>query len=288
MVKKDKNKQIEPQNKLVIFQSKEIRRIWLEEWYYSVVDIIAALTGSLNPRDYWYRVKKRVDEEEKAQLSTICRQLKLQSSDGKKYNTDCANSEGIFRIIQSIPSPKAEPFKRWLAKVGKERLDEIENPELAQARMKEIYEQKGYPKDWIDKRLRGIAIRQNLTDEWKERGIEEQRDYAILTAEISKATFGMTPSQYKNLKNLPKKSKANLRDHMDDLELIFTMLGERMTTEISRDEEPDAFWESKNVAKRGGRVAGNARKDAEKELGRSVISKKNFLSENEKKKLGKK
>lgn len=288
MVKKDKNKQIEPQNKLVIFQSKEIRRIWLEEWYYSVVDIIAALTGSLNPRDYWYRVKKRVDEEEKAQLSTICRQLKLQSSDGKKYNTDCANSEGIFRIIQSIPSPKAEPFKRWLAKVGKERLDEIENPELAQARMKEIYEQKGYPKDWIDKRLRGIAIRQNLTDEWKERGIEEQRDYAILTAEISKATFGMTPSQYKNLKNLPKKSKANLRDHMDDLELIFTMLGERMTTEISQDEEPDAFWESKNVAKRGGRVAGNARKDAEKELGRSVISKKNFLSENEKKKLGKK
>ena len=289
MANKDKNKQIEPQNKLVIFQSKEIRRIWLEEeWYYSVVDIIAALTGSPNSRDYWYRVKKRVNEEEKAQLSTICRQLKLQSSDGKKYNTDCANSEGIFRIIQSIPSPKAEPFKRWLAKVGKERLDEIENPELAQARMKEIYEQKGYPKDWIDKRLRGIAIRQNLTDEWKERGIEEQRDYAILTAEISKATFGMTPSQYKNLKNLPKKSKANLRDHMDDLELIFTMLGERMTTEISQDEEPDTFWESKNVAKRGGRVAGNARKDAEKELGRSVISKKSFLSENEKKKLGKK
>jgi hypothetical protein len=172
-----------------------------------------------------------------------------------------------------------------LAKVGKERLDEIENPELAQARMKEIYEQKGYPKDWIDKRLRGIAIRQNLTDEWKERGIKDDLDYAILTAEISKATFGMTPGEYKKFKNLPVKSKANLRDNMDDLELIFTMLGERMTTEISKEEEPDTFDENKNVAKRGGNVAGNARKEAEKELGRSVISKKNYLGKVDKKEL---
>ena len=273
-------------NKLVVFQSKDIRRKWHEEeWFYSVVDVCGALTNSNNPRDYWYRIKKRVSDEEKAELSTICRQLKLSASDGKKYNTDCANSEGIFRIIQSIPSPKAEPFKRWLAKVGKERLDEIENPELAQARMKEIYEQKGYPKDWIDKRLRGIAIRQNLTDEWKERGIKDDLDYAILTAEISKATFGMTPGEYKKFKNLPVKSKANLRDNMDDLELIFTMLGERMTTEISKEEEPDTFDENKNVAKRGGNVAGNARKNAEKELGRSVISKKNYLGKVDKKEL---
>ena len=273
-------------NKLVVFQSKDIRRKWHEEeWFYSVVDVCGALTNSNNPRDYWYRIKKRVSDEEKAELSTICRQLKLSASDGKKYNTDCANSEGIFRIIQSIPSPKAEPFKRWLAKVGKERLDEIENPELAQTRMKEIYEQKGYPKDWIDKRLRGIAIRQNLTDEWKERGIKDDLDYAILTAEISKATFGMTPGEYKKFKNLPVKSKANLRDNMDDLELIFTMLGERMTTEISKEEEPDTFDENKNVAKRGGNVAGNARKNAEKELGRSVISKKNYLGKVDKKEL---
>ena len=273
-------------NKLVVFQSKDIRRKWNEEeWFYSVVDVCGALTNSNNPRDYWYRIKKRVSDEEKAELSTICRQLKLDSSDGKKYNTDCANSEGIFRIIQSIPSPKAEPFKRWLAKVGKERLDEIENPELAQARMKEIYEQKGYPKDWIDKRLRGIAIRQNLTDEWQERGIKDDLDYAILTAEISKATFGMTPGEYKKFKNLPVKSKANLRDNMDDLELIFTMLGERMTTEISKEEEPDTFDENKNVAKRGGNVAGNARIEAEKELGRSVISKKNYLAKDDKKQL---
>lgn len=168
-----------------------------------MVDVCGALTASSNPRDYWYRVKKRLGNEEKAQLSTICRQLKMQASDGKMRVTDCANTKGIFRIIQSIPSPKAEPFKQWLAKVGAERIEEIENPELAQQRMKTLYEQKGYPKDWIDKRLRGIAIRQNLTDEWKERGITEQRDYAILTAEISKATFGMTPKEYKQHKNIP-------------------------------------------------------------------------------------
>ncbi|MFT4310576.1 MAG: phage antirepressor protein, partial [Candidatus Woesearchaeota archaeon] len=178
-------------------------------------------------------------------------------------------------IIQSIPSPRAEPFKRWLAKVGKERIDEIENPELAQQRMKALYEAKGYPKNWIDKRLRGIAIRQNLTEEWQKRGITSQKEFAILTAEISKATFGLTPTEYKQKKNLPEKSKVNLRDHMDDLELIFSMLGERVTTEISQKEEPDTFDKSKEVAKRGGNVAGTARKEAEKELGRSVVSSKN-------------
>ena len=276
-----KNRQSNHPNKLVIFQSKEIRRTWHEEeWYYSAVDIVAALTDSPTPRQYWGKVKQR--EFVKIELSPVWVQLKLPAKDGKLRQTDCANTEGVFRIIQSIPSPKAEPFKRWLAKVGYERIEEIENPELAQERMKEIYEKKGYPKDWIDKRLRGIAIRQNLTDEWKERGIEKQQDFAILTAEISKATFGMTPGEYKNL---PEKSKANLRDHMDDLELIFTMLGERITTEISKEEEPDTFGENKDVAKRGGKVAGNARKDAEKELGRSVISRKNYLGENDKPKL---
>ena len=273
----------EQPNKLVIFQSKEIRRIWHEdEWYYSVVDIVAALTDSTNPRDYWYKMKIRVKEEDGFEPSTVCRQFKMEAPDGKMRATDCSNTEGVLRIIQAIPSPKAEPFKRWLAKVGYERIEEIENPELAQQRMKEIYEKKGYPKDWIDKRLRGIAIRQNLTDEWKKRGIEEQKDYAILTAEISNATFGMTPAEYKKYKKLPEKSKANLRDHMDDLELIFTMLGERVTTEISKKEKPDTFPQNKKVARRGGKVAGNARKETEKELGRSVISKQNLLDKDDK------
>ena len=266
-------------NKLILFRDKSIRRTWFkEDWYYSVVDIVGVLTDSVNPRDYWYKTKIRLGDEEKAELSTICLQLKLEAPDGKLRTTDCGNAEGIFRIIQSIPSPRAEPFKRWLAKVGKDRIDEIENPELAQERMKELYEQKGYSSDWIDKRLRGIAIRQNLTDEWKDRGITEQTDFAILTAEISKATFGLTPAEYKNHKNLPQKSKMNLRDHMDDLELIFTMLGERVTTEISQKEKPDTFNKNKTVAKRGGKVAGTARKEAEGELGRSVVTNKNSLN----------
>ena len=275
------NKNITQQNKLVVFQNKNIRRIWQdEEWFYSVVDIIEVLTDSPTPRQYWGKVKDR--EFTKLQLSPIWVRLKLTANDGKKRFTDCVSTKGAFRLIQSIPSKKAEPFKQWLAQVGKERLDEIENPELAQERMKEIYEQKGYPKDWIDKRLRGIAIRQNLTDEWKERGIKEHRDYAILTAEISKATFGMIPSEYKKFKNLPVKSKINLCDNMDDLELIFTMLGERVTTEISKKEKPETFGNNKEVAKRGGKIAGNARKETEKELGRSVVSKNNFLDNDDK------
>jgi DNA-damage-inducible protein D len=270
---------------IVVFESKQVRRVCHDEqWFFSVVDIVAALTDSVNPRDYWFKMKIRVKSEDGIELSTICRQLKMQAPDGKMRLTDCSNVEGLFRIIQSVPSPKAEPFKRWLARVGYERVQEIENPQLAQERMKQLYEQKGYPKDWIDKRLRGIAIRQNLTDEWKERGIDSETDYAILTAEISKATFGMTPSEYKNIKGLAKTSQ-NLRDHMTDFELIFTMLGEKVTTEISQKEQPDTFDKNKKVAKRGGRVAGTARKATEKELGRSIISKQNYLEKKPQKRI---
>lgn len=263
-----------------LFEEKKVRSIWDEneqQWYFSVIDVVEVLTESVNPRDYWFKMKKRVHSEDGLELSTICRQFKMTAQDGKMRETDCANVKSLLRIIQSIPSPKAEPFKQWLAQVGYERMKEIENPELAQERMKELYEKKGYPKDWIDKRLRGIAIRQNLTDEWKERGITKEKDYAILTAEISKATFGLTPSEYKNVKGLTKKNQ-NLRDHMTDLELIFTMLGERVTTEISQQEKPEGFEENKDVARRGGNVAGVARKETEKELGHSVISSENFLN----------
>ena len=275
----------EKQNKLIVFQGKKVRRAWHnKEWYYSLVDVVGVLTDSKNPTDYLKKIRKR-DDELGTYIGTNCPHVEMETSTNKKRKTLAGNTKDVFRLIQSIPSKKAEPFKQWLAQVGRERLEEIENPELAQARMKEIYEKKGYPKDWIDKRLRGIAIRQNLTDEWKERGIEEQRDFAILTAEISKATFGMTPSEYKNYKNLPEKSKSNLRDHMDDLELIFTMLGERVTTEISKKEEPNTFDKNKDVAKRGGKVAGNAREETEKELGRSIINKANFLDTDTNKKL---
>jgi len=264
-------------NKLVIFQNKEIRRAWHEdEWYYSLVDIVEALTDSANATDYLKKTRKR-DEELGSYLGTNCPQVEMSTQTGKKRKILAGNTKDIFRLIQSIPSKKAEPFKQWLAQVRHERIQEIEDPELAQERMKTLYEQKGYPKDWIDKRLRGIAIRQNLTDEWRERGISEHRDFAILTAEISKATFGMTPNEYKNHKNLPQKSNTNLRDHMDDLELIFSMLGERVTTEISKEEKPDTFDKSKKIASRGGKVAGDARVQTEKELGRPLSTQKNFL-----------
>ena len=269
-----------------LFQDKKIRSVWNDEeeqWYFSVVDVVEALTDSADPKQYIKKLRSR-DEGLNTNWGTICTPVEMIALDGKRRKIQAANVKGLFRIIQSIPSPKAEPFKQWLAQVGYERMLEIENPELAQDRMKQLYEQKGYPKDWIDKRLRGIAIRQNLTDEWKKRGITEERDFAILTAEISKATFGMTPPEYKEFKGLTKKNQ-NLRDHMDDLELIFTMLGERVTTEISEKEKPESFTESKKIARRGGNVAGTARKATEKELGRSVVSDKNFLPESEKKKL---
>ena len=273
-------------NKIKLFQEQKIRTYWdekEEKWYFSIIDIVEILTEQKDyqgARNYWKVLKHRLVKEGNETV-TNCNQLKMLSADGKMRLTDVADTKDVFRLIQSIPSKKAEPFKQWLAQVGKERLDEIENPELAQERMKELFEQKGYPKDWIDKRLRGIAIRQNLTDEWKERGIKEHRDYAILTAEISKATFGMTPSEYKEFKNLPSKSKINLRDNMDDLELIFTMLGERVTTEISQKEKPETFSENKDVAKRGGKVAGDARKNTEKELGRGISTDKNNLDGNQ-------
>ncbi|MBR5374781.1 MAG: Bro-N domain-containing protein [Paludibacteraceae bacterium] len=269
-----------------LFQDKKIRSVWNDEeeqWYFSVVDVVEALTDSNDPKQYIKRMRSR-DEGLNSNWGTICTPLEMIAADGKRRMVQTANVKGLFRIIQSIPSPKAEPFKQWLAQVGYERMLEIENPELAQERMKELYEQKGYPKDWIDKRLRGIAIRQNLTDEWKRRGITEEQDYAILTAEISKATFGMTPSEYKDFKGLTKKNQ-NLRDHMDDLELIFTMLGERVTTEISQKENPETFQESKKIAKRGGSVAGVARKETEKELGRSVSTPNNYLPDKDNPKI---
>ena len=227
-------------------------------------------------------MKIQLKDQEKVELSTVYRELKLEAPDGKMRGTDCASTEGIFRIIQSIPSPKAEPFKRWLAKVGFERMQEIENPELATKRTRMLYKLKGYPDDWIEKRMRGITIREELTDEWKNRGAEERRDYEILTAEISKATFGVTPEEYKNLKGL---EKENLRDHMDDFELIFTMLGERSTTEIHRTEDSKGVNKLKDDARIGGEIAGGARKQLEKKLKKSIVSKKNFKDLNEKKKL---
>ena len=267
---------------LVVFQDKKIRRIWHNnEWFFSVVDIVGALTESLDPKDYWYRLKKREQESSGIELSTFCRQLKLRSSDGKYYETDCANTESLFRIIQSVPSKKAEPFKLWLAQGGYERVQEIEKPELAQERMKELYEQKGYPKDWIEKRIRGIAIRQELTDEWKERGVTEDINFAILTNEITKATFGMGVQEYKKFKGL---QNQNLRDHMGDWELIFTMVGEKATTDIAKARDAQGFEENKSAANRGGQIANNARNELEKETGKPIVSKENFLGLAEKKK----
>ena len=270
-------------DKLAVFQGKQIRRVLHNnEWYFSVVDIIAALTDSDNPRDYWYRMKRRENESSGIQLSTFCRQLKLTSSDGKSYKTETVNTEAAFRIIQSIPSPKAEPFKRWLAKVGYERVQEIENPELASQRARALYKAKGYPESWIEKRIRSIAIRDELTDEWKDRGIKEDAEFAILTADISKATFGMTPSEYKQLKGL---KRQNLRDHMNDLELIFSMLGEAATTEIARKNDTQGFPENQIAAVEGGTIAGNARRQLEQKTGKPVVSPKNYLELNPKKQI---
>ncbi|ABB31311.1 prophage antirepressor [Geobacter metallireducens RCH3] len=270
------------ETKLVVFQSKEIRRLLVDNvWFFAVVDVIAALTDSDKPRDYWYRMKKRELDASGIELSTFCRQLKLESSDGKKYLTEMASTEGLFRIIQSIPSPKAEPFKRWLAKVGYERVQEIEDPELATKRIRELYKAKGYSEAWVEKRMRGIAIRAELTEEWKNRGVKGEPEYAILTAEISKAAFGMTPGEYKQFKGL---GRENLRDHMTDLELIFSMLGEAATTEIARKQDAQGFPENKVAAHKGGRIAGEAREKLEVETGERVVTSENFLVEPESRK----
>src|SRR5665648_248846 len=269
---------------LIVFQDEKIRRLWHnDEWFFSVVDIAAVLTDQTDTqkaRKYWNKLSQRL-RDEGSEVVTNCHRLKLLAEDGKLRITDCANTKTIFRIIQSIPSPKAEPFKRWLAHVGSERIKEIENPELAQERMKEIYEQKGYSKSWIDKRLRGIAVRQDLTDEWQKHGITEQTDFAILTSEISKAAFGLTPSEYKKLKGL---KNQNLRDHMTDLELIFSMLGEASTSEIERTRNPELFTEHKKASKEGGTIAKNARLELEQKTKTKVITSENYLSEPEKKK----
>lgn len=264
----------ETAGRLVVFKGKRIRRVLHNgEWFFSVIDVIASLVESDNPSVYWSALKHR-EEKASGQPFTFCKRLKLQAQDGKMRGTDCANAEGIFRVIQSIPSPKAEPFKRWLARVGYERVQEIENPELASKRARALYKAKGYPDTWIEKRMRSIAIREELTQEWQKRGVEENREYAILTAEISKATFGLTPSEYSQVKGL---KRQNLRDHMTDLELVFSMLGEASTTEIARNRDAQGFGENREAARDGGRIAGNARRELEKKSGRKVVSKDNFL-----------
>jgi len=268
--------------KIAIFKGKKIRKtIHNNEWWFSVVDVCHALTDSIDASAYWRKLKQRLNEEG-SEVVTFCHGLKLLASDGKMRKTDCASTEGIFRIIQSIPSRKAEPFKRWLARIGYERVKEIEDPELATKRTRALYKAKGYSEGWIEKRMRGIAIREELTEEWQSRGAREERDYSILTAEISNATFGMTPSEYKELKEL---KKQNLRDHMNDLELIFTMLGESATTEITRNEDSKGIPKLKCDAKRGGNIAGGARHELENELGRPIVSNKNYIKEPENKKL---
>jgi hypothetical protein len=268
------------ETKIAVFQGKRIRKtIYNNEWWFSVVDVVGVLTDSANPRDYWYKMKIRDKEESGVELSTICRQLKLSAPDGKLRETDCVNTKNAFRLIQSIPSKKAEPFKQWLAQVGYERIQEIENPELGQDRIKEYYEMKGYPKEWIDKRLRGIAIRHELTDEWKNRGVDEGKEFAILTNEITKATFGKTVEEYKEFKDVKKKNQ-NLRDHMTDWELILTMLGEKATTDITVAEDAEGFDECKTCAKEGGKIAHNTRKAIEEKTRKPIVSNSNFLKLN--------
>lgn len=260
-----------------IFNGSQIRSVWdneREEWYFSVVDVIGSLTESNNPRDYWYRVKKRMSEEERSELSTFCRQLKLKSTDGKSYKTDVADMQGIFRIIQSVPSPKAEPFKMWLAEVGKERIDEIIDPELTIDRALESYARKGYSREWINQRLQAIQVRKELTDTWQDHGVKAGNEYAILTNEISKAWSGMTTREYKDFKGL---KKENLRDNMSTTELILNMLAETATKDIAEATNPQGLDENKQVAQDGGSIAGDARKSIEARTGKPVITSKNAI-----------
>ena len=260
-----------------MFEGSQIRSVWdneREEWYFSVVDVIGSLTESNNPRDYWYRVKKRMSEEERSELSTFCRQLKLKSTDGKSYKTDVADMQGIFRIIQSVPSPKAEPFKMWLAEVGKERIDEIIDPELTIDRALESYARKGYSREWINQRLQAIQVRKELTDTWQDHGVKAGNEYAILTNEISKAWSGMTTREYKDFKGL---KKENLRDNMSTTELILNMLAETATTDIAEATNPQGLDENKKAAQDGGSIAGDARKSIEARTGKPVITSKNAI-----------
>lgn len=260
-----------------MFEGSQIRSVWdneREEWYFSVVDVIGSLTESNNPRDYWYRVKKRMSEEERSELSTFCRQPKLKSTDGKSYKTDVVDMQGIFRIIQSVPSPKAEPFKMWLAEVGKERIDEIIDPELTIDRALESYARKGYSREWINQRLQAIQVRKELTDTWQDHGVKAGNEYAILTNEISKAWSGMTTREYKDFKGL---KKENLRDNMSTTELILNMLAETATKDIAEATNPQGLDENKQVAQDGGSIAGDARKSIEARTGKPVITSKNAI-----------
>ena len=262
------------ENKLAIFEGKRIRKtIHNNEWWFSIIDVIEVLVGSDRPRKYWNDLKKKLISEGYFEVSEKIGQLKMIAPDGKMRLTDCASTETMLRIIQSIPSPKVEPLKRWLAKVGKGRIDEIEDPQLAMERMKELYEKKGYPKDWIDKRMRGIAVRQDLTDEWHNRGVQTNKGYAILTNEIMEGAFGLKVEEYKKFKKL---ERENLRDHMNDIELILTMLGEATTTKLTRDRDSKGFVPLKKDAKEGGAVAGRTRRDIEKRSGKKVVSSENF------------
>lgn len=264
-------------NEIKLYENKQVRSIWdeeKEEWFFSVIDVVAILTESVNPRDYWYRVKKRMSDEDKSEVSTNCRQLKLKAPDGKMRITDVADMQGIFRIIQSIPSPKAEPFKMWLAQVGKERIDEIIDPELAIDRALQTYLGKGYTREWINQRLQAIQVRKELTDAWQDHGVKEGVEYAILTNEISKAWSGMNTREYKNFKGL---KKENLRDNMSTLELVLNMLAEATTTELINIKHPQGIAENKEIAQKGGSVAGNARKEIEQETGQKVITPKNAI-----------
>jgi hypothetical protein len=264
-----------PSDKMVLFENKSIRRAWHEEeWYYSIIDVVAVLAEVNEPNSYWGKMQRR--DPELAQLGPNWPKLKLPGKDGKLRFTECANVEGLLRIIQSIPSPKAEPFKLWLAQVGKERVEEVDDPELALQRIRAGYLRKGYSEEWIEKRIRSIIVRQELTDEWRERDVKEGREFGILTSEISKATFELTPSEHSKLKGL---KRQNLRDHMTDLELIFTMLGEAATTEITREADSQGFDECKTSARKGGRIAGEAREKLELETGKKVVSSENFLDD---------
>ena len=259
-----------------LFESKNVRSEWNEQeqkWYFSVQDVIEVLTDTVDVKDYIKKMKKR-DAWLNANWGTICPLVEMEAADGRRRKIQAADAKGLLRIIQSIPSPKAEPFKLWLAQVGSERLEEIENPELATQRTRALYKLKGYPDDWIEKRMRSIAIREELTGEWKNRGVKDQIEYSILTAEISKATFGLAPAEYKKVKGL---KNQNLRDHMNDLELIFSMLGEASTTAIVRTQNPKGFIENQKVARQGGAVAGKARKDLEAKTGQKVVSSENYL-----------
>lgn len=259
------------ENKIKVFESKQVRTLWNaeeEEWYFSVVDIVAILTDSNDSRNYWYVLKNRL-KKEGSELLTDCKGLKMRAPDGKMRTTDCLDTKGVLRLVQSIPSPKAEPFKMWLAQVGSERLDEIADPEKAILRGAEFYRAKGYTEGWINQRLQTIEMRKELTDEWKARGVDSSRDYAILTNEMTRAWSGMSVQEYKQYKGL---KKENLRDNMTNIELVLNMLAEVTTTAISKQEQPKTFTQNKSVARRGGRVAKNAREDIESQLGQSVIS----------------